>query len=66
MGAGEGLVKWARTLLTGTSAAAYINGWTSAPADYQAGVRQECPLSPALYLFAAEALARWLRAHPAV
>jgi len=66
MGAGGGLVRWARTLLTGTRAAAYVNGWTSAAAGYEAGVRQGCPLSPALYLFVAEALARWLQAHPAV
>eukprot|EP00955_Chlamydomonas_euryale_P067518 359854-Chlamydomonas_euryale.AAC.7 len=47
-------------------AAAYVNGWTSAAAGYEAGVRQGCPLSPALYLLVAEALARWLQAHPAV
>eukprot|EP00955_Chlamydomonas_euryale_P027880 293977-Chlamydomonas_euryale.AAC.1 len=65
MGAGGGLVRWARALLTGTRAAAYVNGWTSAAAGYEAGDRQGCPLSLALYLFVAEALARWLQAHPA-
>lgn len=61
VGAGEGLVRWARTLLTDTRAAACVNGHLSAPAAYAAGVRQGCPLSPLLYLFLAEALLAWLK-----
>ena len=66
MGAGPGLVAWTRLLLTDTHTAAVINGHVSAPAVFAAGVRQGCPLAPALYLFVAEALTAWLRECPEV
>ena len=61
MGAGEGLLRWVRLLLSDTRAAADVNGWVSAPVASDAGVRQGCPLSPALYLFVAQALFSYLR-----
>ena len=61
MGAGAGLLRWVRLLLTDTQAAADVNGWVSAPVSSNAGVRQGCPLSPALYLFVAQALFSFLR-----
>ena len=60
MGAGDGLVGWARTLLTDTRAFALVNGHRSEAVAFTAGVRQGCPLSPLLYLFVAEALLAWL------
>jgi hypothetical protein len=65
MGPGAGMVAWARTLLGATRASAMVNGFESRPAASAAGVRQGCPLSPALYLFIALALSAWLRAQPA-
>ena len=61
MGAGEGLLRWVQLLLADTKAAADVNGWVSAPVGSDAGVRQGCPLSPALYLFVAQALFSILR-----
>jgi hypothetical protein len=61
MGAGEGLLRWVQLLLADTRAAADVNGWVSTPVSSDAGVRQGCPLSPALYLFVAQALFSFLR-----
>ena len=61
MGVSEGLLQWVRLLLADTRAAAVVNGWVSAPVGSAAGVRQGCPLSPALYLFVAQALFSFLR-----
>lgn len=61
MGAGGGLLSWARILLNDTQARAVVNGHPSAPATFLAGVRQGCPLSPLLYLFVAQALLTWLK-----
>lgn len=66
VGAGDGLVRWVRTILTGTAAAANVNGHVSAAVEYEEGVRQGCPLAPPLYLFAAWALACWLKECPVV
>jgi len=66
VGAGTGLVRWARTILTDTTTAAMVNGYVSQQARYEEGVRQGCPLAPVLYLFAAWALACWLKDCPAV
>jgi hypothetical protein len=63
-GASAGMLAWAQLLHTGTRARALINGVCSPFAEWQAGVRQGCPLAPVLFLFAAEALACWLRAQP--
>ena len=60
LGIGEGFIALVSTLLSGTSACAIVNGFISAPAAFQAGVRQGCPLSPLLYLFIAQALTAFL------
>ena len=66
VGAGEGLLRWVRTLLSDTASAACVNGYVSDPELFHEGVRQGCPLAPALFLFAAQALWCWLRACPVV
>ena len=66
VGAGGGMLRWARMLLADTQAVAVVNGHASAPRLWLAGVRQGCPLAPAMYLFVAWALTCWLRATPAV
>lgn len=60
VGAGGGMLQWARLLLADTQAVAVINGHVSTPRSWQAGVRQGCPLAPAMYLFVAWALSCWL------
>mgnify|MGYP006299174161 FL=1 len=58
------MVGWAHTLLHDTHASAVVNGWVSKPREWEAGVRQGCPLAPAMYLFVAWALNCWLRSCP--
>ncbi len=62
LGVGPGYLAMVRTLLTGTRARAMVNGFTSTPAAFEAGVRQGCPLAPLLYLFVGQALLQLLRA----
>jgi exonuclease III len=57
-----GMVRWAQILLSDTQAVAVINGHVSAARTWAAGVRQGCPLAPAMYLFVAWALSSWLQA----
>lgn len=66
-GAGDGwagMTGWARRLLAHTDAVAVVNGHVSDSAQWQAGVRQGCPLAPAMYLFVAWALCCWLHHKP--
>ena len=65
-GAGQGLIRWAMTLLSDTRTAARVNGHLSSARLYEAGLRQGSPLAPILYLFIAWALSCWLRDCPAL
>ena len=65
-GASAGMCSWVNTLLSDTSACACVNGFVSEPEPYHAGVRQGCPLAPALYLFVAWALVCWLKDCPSL
>jgi exonuclease III len=62
MGLGGGFLTWVKLLLTNTAAAALVNGYLSPQAQYTAGVRQGCPLSPQLYLLVAQAMLSYLKA----
>ena len=59
-----GMTRWAQILLADTQAVAVINGHVSSARAWDAGVRQGCPLAPAMYLFVACALSCWLKAQP--
>jgi hypothetical protein len=61
VGAGGGMRTWAQLLLRDTQAVAVVNGHVSKPRGWEAGVRQGCPLAPAMYLFVAWALACWMQ-----
>jgi hypothetical protein len=63
MGVGQAFRTWVSTLLTGTHARVSMNGYVSDSREFQAGVRQGCPLAPLLYLFVGEALLRLLKAN---
>jgi hypothetical protein len=62
LGVGPGFLALVRQLLSATAARAMVNGFTSTPTTFAAGVRQGCPLSPLLYLFIGQALLCLLRA----
>ncbi len=62
----EAVVPWVTTLLTATRAVAVVNRAVSNPAEWHAGVRQGCPLSPLLYLLVSWALSCWLRQQESV
>jgi len=64
VGAGEGMLDWAKTLLTDTWATAVVNGHISHPMLWEGGVRQGCPLAPAMYLFVGWALSCLLLSNP--
>ena len=61
LGVGDAFISWVQTLLTATKARVVLNGYPSDLQDFEAGVRQGCPLSPLLYLCVAEALLRFLK-----
>ncbi|KAI3427913.1 hypothetical protein D9Q98_006305 [Chlorella vulgaris] len=62
LGVGAGFLTLTRLLLANTRSRAMVNGFTSTPAAFLAGVRQGCPLAPLLYLFIAQALLQLLKA----
>lgn len=51
LGVGTGFLTLTRLFLADTRSRAMVNGFTSTPAAFLAGVRQGCPLAPLLYLF---------------
>ena len=61
MGFGERACKWVSIMLQNTSATAAFNGWQSASFPERSGVQQGSPLSPLLYVLAAQPLASHLR-----
>ena len=63
-GASEGMCRTARLILSDTYASVNANGTESQRLLWHAGVRQGCPLSPLLYVFAGQALASHLRSQP--
>ena len=61
LGFGPGFRGWVRRLLGDTRACAVLNGHRSSMVSFTAGVRQGCPLSPALFLCVNEAFLRLMR-----
>ena len=61
MGFGQNACKWVSIMLANTSASATFNGWSSATFPERSGVQQGSPLSPLLYVLAAQPLASHLR-----
>ncbi len=61
MGFGERACKWVSIVLQNTSATAAFNGWQSSSFPELSGVQQGSPLSPLLYVLAAQPLASHLR-----
>jgi len=61
MGFGERACKRVSTMLKNTSATAAFNGWQSSSYPERSGVQQGSPLSPLLYVLAAEPLASHLK-----
>lgn len=60
-GLGGGFLRWVRLLLQDTFSCACVNGHVSDRVQFQAGVRQGCPLAPLLYLFVGQALLSLLK-----
>ena len=61
MGFGQNACKWVSIMLQNTSASATFNGWWSSSFPERSGVQQGSPLSPLLYVLAAQPLASHLR-----
>ena len=61
MGFGERACKWVSIMLENTSATAAFNGWQPSSFPEPSGVQQGSPLSPLLYVLAAQPLAAHLR-----
>ena len=61
MGFGERACKWVSIMLENTSATAAFNGWHSSSFPERSGVQQGSPLSPLVYVLAAQPLASHLR-----
>ena len=61
LGFGERACKWVSIMLENTSATAAFNGWHSSSFPERSGVQQGSPLSPLLYVLAAQLLASHLR-----
>ena len=61
MGFGQRACKWVSIMLHSTTATAAFNGWQSASFPEASGVQQGSPLSPLLYVIAAQPLASHLR-----
>ena len=62
LGVGSGFRQVVGRLLSHTRARVFVNGALSEPATFHAGVRQDYPLAPLLYLFVGQSLSCFLRA----
>ena len=66
MGFGPSFVQWVHTFYSGPQSAVNVNGYVSEFFSLSRGVRQGCPLSPLLYVLAAEVLACNIRASSSI
>ena len=60
-GFGENFIKWVKIILFDIKSFVRINGFETEELSVERGVRQGCPLSPLLYVLAAEVLASNIR-----
>ena len=61
MNFGPTFIEWIKILYTGIQSRVKVNGYVSEPFHLERGVRQGCPLSPLLYVLAAEVFAESVR-----
>jgi len=65
-GFGEYFIKWVKIILTDIKSFVRINGYETEEFTVERGVRQGCPLSPLLYVLAAEVLAINIRKNSSI
>ena len=63
-GLGGGFIDWLKILYKGAESFPLVNGWVGQPFVVGSGVRQGCPLSPLLYVFAIDPFVRRLESGP--
>ena len=63
---GDSLCSWIECLYKDTTSCIINNGWTTEQFHPSRGVRQGCPLSPYLFIIAAEVLSISIRNNPKI